>query len=254
VKGREIISECGINHNGDMETAARMIRFSKECGADVVKFQLFNAEELIDTNPTLPDYNKEWVKKTELSKDDLVFLSQLCRDVYDIEFLSSVFSSALVEWLEDVGVKRYKIPKFLNKDVKLCQATLSTGKEVIVSTGGAQPHCWKHPIDPELLPHPRVRWLYCVSNYPTALEDIKLSRHSFRENEFQVSGYDGFSDHTIGTFASTVAMAFGAKIIEKHFTLDKTMDGPDHKCSADIAELKMLCDNRDKLNILGAGK
>jgi len=229
----EIISECGINHNGNMRIAEQMIIESKRFGADVAKFQLFNAERLIDTNPTLPDYNKDWVRRTELSKDDLVFLSKLCK-VYNIEFMSSVFSPELVEWLEDVGVERYKIPKWLSTDWQLNKKVMSTGKEIIVS-GDARISNWSIP---------KSKWLYCVPNYPTVLGDIEFSHNMFRYV------FDGFSDHTTGVSAAIHAMAIGARIIEKHFTLDFSMEGPDHRCSAEETEMRMICKMRDDIEIL----
>ncbi len=230
----EVISECGINHNGDMSIAEGMIVQSKRCGADVAKFQLFNAEKLIDTNPTLPDYNKEWVRKTELSKDDLALLSKACKK-HNIEFMSSVFSPELVEWLEDVGVKRYKIPKFLSTDEKLCEKVLSTGKEVIVSSD-------LHNKIFRRYCH-RVKYLYCVPDYPTDLEDVNVSYHLFDD-------YYGFSDHTIGISAAIYAMSLGARIIENHFTLGSVMRGPDHILSANVPELRTLCKMRDDIEIL----
>jgi N-acetylneuraminate synthase/N,N'-diacetyllegionaminate synthase len=246
----EIIAECGINHNGNMYFASQMIRRAKALGADVAKFQLFNAERLVEEiNPNLPEYNKKWVRQTELSKGDLVFLARTCK-TYGIEFMSSVFDVDLVDWLEDINVERYKIPKFLSTNRKLCETVLSTGKNVIVS-GDFRPPFLRHPTEPEFLPHPRVALLYCVSEYPAKLQDIKLSASSFRKDKrYGVSGYDGFSDHTIGLSAATYAMSLGAGIIEKHFTLDKSLDGPDHKCSISPIELKQLCRLRDDMETL----
>lgn len=226
----EIIAECCVNHNGDMRLAAQMIRRAKELGADVAKFQLFNAERLIEEiNPTLPEINKKWVKRTELAKDDLVFLSDVCKK-YDIEFMSSVFEEDLVEWLEEVNVKRYKIPKFLSTNERLLQRVFSTNKEVIIS--GIR-NRWD-----------KTKFLYCVSNYPTELKDVWLHPDMFDVD------YDGFSDHTLGLAAPIAAMALGAKIVEKHFTLDRQMEGPDHACSVDPMGLGQLCKFRDDLETI----
>jgi len=227
----EIIAECGVSHNGSLDVAAHMIKCAKEAGADVAKFQLFNAERLIEEiNPNLPEYNKKWVKLTELSKDDLALLSKICKE-HEIEFMCSVFEPALVEWLEEINVKRYKVPKFLSTDLSLLRQIFLTDKEMIIS--GAPVNYIKG-----------ARYLYCVSNYPTTLEEL-----DFRHDMFDRC-YDGFSDHTIGVIAPIVAMSLGAKIIEKHFTLDRTFEGPDHNISAIPEELEMICKFRDGIEII----
>lgn len=259
----EIISECGINHNGDMVKAVEMIMLSAEAGADIAKFQTFDAEELIRKVPTLPDYNKEWVRKTEFSKDDLFYLAEKCEEL-GIEFMSSVFDKRSLEWLEEVGVRRYKIASPLATDINLCKKVVDTGKEIIVSSG----HLWDHTYKEHIFcpwwfaracPHVgdqwdpctcrKIKFLYCVSKYPTALEELELPTAFGDETK---SGYWGFSDHTEGVTASIVAMARGARMIEKHFTLDRDMDGPDHFMSIELVELQELCDFRDEIELIGA--
>ena len=250
----EIIAECGINHNGDMLKADYMIAKAKSAGADVAKFQLFNAERLIEEiNPGLPDYNKKWVQRTELNKDQLAKLVHVCKRM-DIEFMASAFDVEMVEWLEEVGVKRHKIPKFLSTDEKFCRKVMTTGKQVIVSAD-KRLNFLMHPVDPEFIPHPRVSFLYCIAKYPASLTDYRMTTGTFRKDRrFDVYGYDGVSDHTVGISCSVYAMSVGARIVEKHFTLDRGMDGPDHSCSCEFNELWELCKMRDDIEILRSRK
>lgn len=258
----EIVAECGINHNSDMKLAKEMIGIAKECGADVAKFQTFDAEELILKVPTLPDYNKEWVRKTELSRDDLFFLAEECKKV-GIEFMSSVFDERSLAWLEEVGVKRYKIASPTATDITFCRKVVKTKKEIIVSCGQLWDHvrhgCIFQPWwFARRCPHvgdqydpctcKDIKYLYCVSKYPTPLEDIDLPTQFCAER----FGFWGFSDHTNGVIASVAAMSRGARMIEKHFTLDKDMPGPDHFMSIDLIELEELCEYRDVIEQLGA--
>jgi N-acetylneuraminate synthase/N,N'-diacetyllegionaminate synthase len=226
-----IIAEIGQNHNGDMGLAREMIKIAADSGADVAKFQLYDAKALFPRqgNPWF-DYNC----RTELSRDQLELLAGQCRES-GIEFMSSVFDAERVAWLEDVGVKRYKVASRSIRDQALLQALIATGKPLIVSLGH-----WNKPCFPIIDTPVKVDFLYCISKYPTAFEDVKLSTVDFTR-------YAGFSDHTLGLTAPMAALARGARIIEKHFTLDKNMEGPDHSCSADPQELRALCRFRDEL-------
>ena len=247
----EIIAEIGINHNGNVDLAKRMISFARNLGADVAKFQLFNAEKLIATNLELSEYNKRFVRQTELSKDKLVEVAKAC-DMYGIEFMASIFDIDLLPWLEELGVRRHKIPSPCVLNADLCRAVLATGKTTLVSDGyiKRRPSYFRHPAEPMYLPHPQVKWLYCISDYPTLLEDLRFYRGIFDDDVYGAYNYEGFSDHTIGITAAVCAMANGARIIEKHFTFDKSMDGPDHRCSMNCEELKQLCEMRDEMEII----
>lgn len=217
----EIIAEIGQNHNGDMGLAVEMIHAAKENGADVVKFQLYNARKLfpVDNNPWY-EYNC----KTELSRGQVGMLAEESRKA-GIEFMASVFDLSRVEWLEELGVRRHKVASRSIYDNQLIERLILTGKPLLVSLG-----MWNKDGFPEIRTSANVDFLYCVSKYPTLLEDVKLGRVDFTK-------YSGFSDHTIGIAASVAALARGARIIEKHFTLDKTMYGPDHICSIMPGEL-----------------
>lgn len=219
----EIIAEIGQNHNGDMELAKELIYACKESGADVAKFQLYDAKALF------PKEGNPWYEyncKTELSMDDLFLLKETC-DKAGIEFMSSVFDVERVEWLEKLNVLRYKVASRSIKETDLQNALNKTGKPVLLSLG-----MWDGDEFPQT-PIENPIFLYCISKYPTPLEDLKLKEIDFEE-------YGGFSDHTIGISATVAAMARGAKIIEKHFTLDKKMYGPDHEGSMTPDELSEI--------------
>lgn len=227
----EIIAEIGQNHNGDMDLAKRLIAEAKQAGADVAKFQLYNARALF------PKEGNEWFDyncKTELNRDQVKMLADEC-DRVGIEFMSSVFDIERIAWLEEVGMKRYKIASRSIHDRALIEATAATGKPLIASLG-----MWDEAEFPKITAKGGVHYLYCISKYPTPPSDLHLASVDFKK-------YAGFSDHTIGVDASLAAMARGARILEKHFTLDKSMYGPDHTGSATPNELKTVSTFRDSL-------
>ncbi|MFA5142577.1 MAG: N-acetylneuraminate synthase family protein [Candidatus Omnitrophota bacterium] len=220
----EIIAEIGQNHNGEMDLAMMMIHSAKAAGADAVKFQLYEARKLF------PRANNPWFKyncKTELSRDQVRRLARTCKSV-GIEFLASVFDTERVKWLEDVGVKRHKVASRSIRDKKLIAALCRTKKPLLVSLG-----MWSGKGFPEIPAKSGLQFLYCVSKYPAKLSDLNLTKVDFNK-------YAGFSDHTVGISAAMAALARGAGIIEKHFTLDKNLYGPDHGCSMTPDELKAL--------------
>ncbi len=230
----EIIAEIGQNHNGDIDIARRLIREAKACGADVAKFQVYDARSLFpqENNPWY-DYNCT----TELSRSHVDELARECERA-GIEFMASVFDTERVQWLEEVGVQRYKIASRSVHDTELIAALAATGKPLIVSLG-----MWHNEEFPEISTSAPVEFLYCVSKYPTELGDVHLSLVDFER-------YAGFSDHTIGITAPAAAFARGARMIEKHFTLDKTMYGPDHTGSMTPSELRELHRIRTELQQL----
>lgn len=226
----EIIAEIGQNHNGDMELAKELIHSAKECGADVAKFQVYDARSLF------PKEGNEWFEyncNTELTRDQIQELASVCSQV-GIEFMASVFDSARVQWLEEVGVERYKIASRSIHDSELIKSLIETGKPLLASLG-----MWTGDGFPAI-DSAKVGFLYCVSKYPTPLEDLEFSNIDFRV-------YAGFSDHTIGVNASITALARGAQILEKHYTLDKGMYGPDHSGSMTPDELQAINIYREDL-------
>lgn len=227
----EIIAEIGQNHNGDIALAKQLIAEAKACGADVAKFQLYDARRLF------PQENNPWFEyncTTELSRQQLGELVRECERV-GIEFMASVFDTERVAWLEDVGVQRYKLASRSIGDRELISALTETGKPLLVSLG--MWHGDEFPIIDTTAP---VKFLYCISKYPTPLEDVQLASVDF-------DLYAGFSDHTMGITAPVAAFARGARIVEKHFTLDKAMYGPDHAGSMTPAELRTLHQYRTEL-------
>jgi sialic acid synthase SpsE len=227
----EIIAEIGQNHNGDMALAKELIHAAKESGADVAKFQAYDAKDLfpVEGNPWF-EYNC----KTELSKTQLEDLKQEC-DKCNIEFMTSVFDTKRIDWCEELGVKRYKIASRSIHDKDLIEALAKTNKDLITSLG-----FWKEPTFPIIKSNAKVSYLYCVSEYPTP-----LNKFNFKNIDFNT--YQGFSDHSEGLSASIAALARGAKILERHFTLDKKHYGPDHALSITANELKFLHEYRQDL-------
>ncbi|WP_243544275.1 N-acetylneuraminate synthase family protein [Pseudodesulfovibrio tunisiensis] len=227
----ELIVEIGQNHNGDMKQAVEMIRMAAACGADVAKFQVYDAKALFprENNPWY-DYNCA----TELSRADIEMLARACADE-GIEFMASVFDVERVEWLEEVGVKRYKVASRSVRESALLDRMAATGKPLLVSLG-----MWDGKEFPEIPDAVSVEYLYCVSEYPTPLEHLHLGQCDF-------SRFAGFSDHSVGITAAMTALVLGARIVEKHFTLDKGMYGPDHEGSMDLDELGRLVRFRDEL-------
>ena len=218
-----IIAEIGQNHNGEMEIAKKLISAAKEGGADIAKFQLYDVDTIF--SPSFEWYKE--TKETQLTKDQVLELADWCEKV-GIEFMSSVFDTERVKWCEEIGTKRYKIASRSIYDKQLIDAIAKTDKEIIASLG-----MYKGKEFPQIDTQGKVDFLYCVAKYPTLPEDL-----NFLEVDF--NRYSGFSDHTIGIEAALVAMARGAKIIEKHFTLDKNMHGPDHAGSMEPQELRQM--------------
>jgi len=226
----EIIAEIGQNFNGDMELAHELIKSAKDNGAEVAKFQLYDAKKLF---PSKGNLWFEYNCKTELTRNNVEKLNKICDD-NDMEFMASAFDVERVAWLEDIGVKRYKLASRSIVDEELIHALSETGKPLIVSLG-----MWEENMFPKI-PSENVQFLYCISKYPTLLEDIKLGEVDFTK-------YAGFSDHSIGISAAMAAFSRGAVIVEKHFTLDKSSYGPDHKGSMNPDELHGLVKFRDEL-------
>jgi N-acetylneuraminate synthase/N,N'-diacetyllegionaminate synthase len=191
----------------------------------VAKFQVYDARALF------PKQGNEWFDyncETELSRKDVETLARDCEDE-GIEFMASVFDVERIAWLEGVGMRRYKIASRSVKDQALIEALAETGKPMLVSLG-----MWDGAGFPQISARGQVEFLYCVSKYPTEMSDLHFGKVDFAR-------YAGFSDHTIGIDAATIALSRGARVIEKHFTLDKSMHGPDHSGSMTPAELSALC-------------
>ena len=219
----QVIAEIGQNHNGDMELAKELIYAAKENGADVAKFQFYDVDSIFK-----PDF--EWyaaTKKSEVTKEQAFELALTCRRA-GIEFMASVFDVERVRWCEEIGMQRYKIASRSVRHRPLIEAVSATGKDIIVSLG-----MWDGAGFPVVPTKARVDYLYCVAKYPTSPADLNFQSVDFTR-------YAGFSDHTIGIDAALVAIARGATILEKHFTLSKRMPGPDHSGSMEPQELAQI--------------
>jgi N-acetylneuraminate synthase/N,N'-diacetyllegionaminate synthase len=223
-----IIAEIGINHNGSIDVAHELIRQAKIAGADIAKFQFYDPYRIFGPDGSHPNPAALAQALTvQFGLEDARRLKGWC-DEEGIEFAASVFDLERFEWVQSLGVRRHKIASRAAQNAELCQRILATGLETFVSLG-----FWEGagvPFDAS-----NARYLYCVPKYPCDYSDIHLPR------SFADSVYSGFSDHTIGIEAALVAVGRGASVIEKHFTLNKGLPGPDHACSATPAELADLC-------------
>lgn len=243
-----LIAEIGVNHNGDVTLGKDMIDAAAECGADAVKFQTFRAETL--STPQTPkvkyqrettgerDSHCEMLKRLELSPDQHHELIAHCRK-RDIEFISTPYSLDAVEFLKTLEVARYKVASADIVDLPMIRMIGETGKPVILSTGMAT----LAEIE-EALTTLRdadasdVTLLHCVSNYPCSDESLNLRVIPMLRAAFQVPV--GYSDHSVGVRAAALSVALGATVVERHFTLDKNLPGPDHRASSDPEEFLRL--------------
>ncbi len=222
-----IIAEIGINHNGNINLAHELIRQAKLAGADIAKFQFYDPAKIFGPKGSYPDKkNYEFALTVQFGFDQAKILKKWCDDE-EIEFMASVFDLERFEWIESLRVNRHKIASRAVENTELCRKILDTGKETFVSLG-----FWDSKTVP--FKDKNAQYLYCVPKYPCPHADIKLPE------KFSESVYRGFSDHTIGIEMALLAVARGAGIIEKHFTLNKGLEGPDHVCSMTPEELSDL--------------
>lgn len=243
-----IIAEAGVNHNGDINIAKKLVDIAKEAGANVVKFQTFQADNLASKYAQKAKYQlhttnekesqKEMLKKLELTYDMHVDLIQYCKKI-GIEFMSTPFDMDSIDLLESVGMNLYKIPSGEITNLPYLRKIGSLKKSVIMSSGMSTMAEVKEAI--KVLYESGatdVSVLHCNTQYPTPMQDVNLNvMNSIRK---EVGVRVGYSDHTEGIEVPIAAVAMGAEIIEKHFTLDKTMEGPDHKASLEPDELKAM--------------
>lgn len=245
-----IIAEAGVNHNGNIELAKKLIDIALECGADAVKFQTFKTENDISKYAPKADYQKnttnfdesqfEMAKKLELSFENFSELKKYC-DKKNIIFLSSPFDMDSVRFLKDLGLEIFKIPSGEITNYLLLREIGSYKKKVILSTGMADLGEIEDAIDILVENGTKkedITILHCSTEYPTPFEDVNLNAILTIKDAFKINV--GYSDHTPGIEIPLAAVALGAKVIEKHFTLDKNLPGPDHKASLEPVELKAM--------------
>jgi N-acetylneuraminate synthase len=243
-----MIAEIGVNHNGDVALAKKMIAAAKQCGADAVKFQTFTADALVtkstpkvlyqlETTP-VGETHFEMIRKLELKREDHFPLMAYCNDL-DIDFISTPYDLDSASFLNDAGVKLFKTASADIVDLPLQHFLAKTGKPVIVATGMATLGEVEDTVSIyKENGNSHLALLHCVSNYPCSDSSLNLSVIPMLQSTFQVTV--GFSDHSLGNQASVISVALGAKIIEKHFTLDKSLQGPDHRASANPQEFSEL--------------
>jgi N-acetylneuraminate synthase len=244
-----VIAEIGANHNGEMDLCKRMIDAAVKCQADAVKFQSWSTTSLIskaeyDRNVNYDDKHRhfgslrEMVERYQFTPDQHREIANYCH-AHEIEFLSSCFSPGEVDLLESFEIAAFKIASMDINHHVLLERVARTGKPVILSTGMATLDEISKAID--ILKDSgaaKIILLHCISIYPPEFENIHLRNILMLQQTFNIQV--GFSDHTLGTAISLAAIALGATVIEKHFTLDKNMEGWDHWISAEPAELQAL--------------
>lgn len=245
-----IIAEAGVNHNGSIELAKKLIDVASESGADAVKFQTFKAEKLVSKHAQKADYQKEttdknesqfeMIKKLELDSDTHKELMAYCK-TKNIMFLSTPFDHDSIELLNDLGLEIFKIPSGEITNLPYLRHIGKLNKKVILSTGMADIGEIEDALDVLIAAGTKkenITVLHANTMYPTPMEDVNLKAMVTIGNSFDIAF--GYSDHTLGIEVDIAAVAMGACCIEKHFTLDKTMEGPDHKASLEPNELKAM--------------
>jgi len=244
-----LIAEIGVNHNGDMQLAKKMINAAKSSGADAVKFQTFTANDLVSRGTPKVHYQKsttspdeshyEMIKKLELKREDHFLLKEYCEKV-GIEFLSTPYDVHSAKFLhEELEVRLFKTASADIVDLPLHRYIASTGKHSIVSVGMATLGEIEDVVNIyNNSGNQNLTLLHCVSNYPCADESLNMNVLNTLRNAFQIPV--GFSDHSVGYEAAVLSVAFGVTVIEKHFTLDKNLPGPDHMASSTPKEFSSL--------------
>jgi N,N'-diacetyllegionaminate synthase len=243
-----VIAEAGVNHNGDIDLAKRMIKVASKAGANAIKFQTYKAEQLVTHDAPKAAYQQkttaetesqyEMLKKLELSSEAYHELVQYCRK-QGILFMSTPFDKESADFLVQIGMKVFKIPSGEITNLQFLDHVGRIGSPVIISTGMAKLGEVEAAVNTiEGTGNQNFILLHCVSDYPAKPQDANLRAMKTLEKAFGVPV--GFSDHTPGIEVSLAAVALGASIIEKHFTLDRTLPGPDHQASLEPDELRAL--------------
>lgn len=245
-----IIAEAGVNHNGDMQLAKRMIDVAVEAGVDAVKFQTFKTDKLILKNIEKAPYQKvttntsetqyDMLKRLELTKTQTIELMEYCHQK-DIIFLSTPFEKTSLDELDELGLPAYKVSATDLTNIQFLRQVAEKGKPIILSAGMCYLEEVRKALGAIYSINKNVILLQCTANYPIQNSEANINVIRTLQKEFDI--IVGYSDHSQGVGASPYAVALGAKVIEKHFTLDKSMEGPDHKASVTPAELKQLVED-----------
>ncbi len=255
-----IIAEIGCNHNGSFETALKLIDKAVEAGVDYVKFQTFKADALISRYAPKAEYQKkttdasesqlDMTRKLEMPYEKHQALIDYCK-TKNVGILSAPFDNESIDFLEKLGLKTFKIPSGEITNLPYLRKINSYKKNVILSTGMSTLKEIEWALN--ILKDCRVSLLHCTTEYPCPYEGVNLRAIETLKNEFHLP--TGYSDHTKGIEVAIAAVALGAEIIEKHFTLDKNMPGPDHKASLEPDELKAMVEAIRHVDVsLGNGR
>ncbi len=245
-----IIAEAGVNHNGCIKTAMELIDYASVSGADAIKFQTFKADSLVTSYAKKAEYQKqvnnheenqyEMIKKLELNYSDHLTLSKYAFEK-KIEFLSTPFDLESIDLLFELGLEKFKIPSGEITNLPYLEKIGQLNKEIILSTGMSTLKEIEQAINVLISSgsqKEKLTVLHCNTEYPTPLIDVNLRAMANIGKTFNVNF--GYSDHTLGIHVPVAAVSMGAKIIEKHFTCDKNMEGPDHKASISPQELNQM--------------
>ena len=245
-----IIAEAGVNHNGKVENAVKLIDAAADAGADYVKFQTFKTELNLTKNAKKAGYQEkatgkeesqyEMVKKLELSYDEFSILKAYC-DGKGIGFLSTGFDFPSLDFLESLNPDLYKIPSGEITNLPYLRKIASFNRPIVMSTGMANLDEIRNALNvilKEGVPLEEITIVHCNTEYPTPIEDVNLYAMNDIRDTLKVPV--GYSDHTLGIEVPIAAVALGANLIEKHFTLDRDLPGPDHKASLEPDELKEM--------------
>lgn len=240
-----IIAEAGVNHNGSLDLAKKLVDKALEAGVDCIKFQTFKSENLVSMSAQMAEYQKEnlgkdesqykMLKGLEISFEEFKELKKYCEEK-NIMFLSTPFDLESCDFLNDLDMKIFKIPSGEITNLPYLRKINSFGKKVILSTGMANLNEIQDALN--VLKDCEVSLLHCTTEYPCPYDNVNLNAIDTLRKEFKLEV--GYSDHTQGIEVPIAAVAKGATIIEKHFTLDRNMEGPDHKASLEPNELKQM--------------
>ncbi len=257
-----IIAEAGVNHNGDLATAKKLVLAAKDAGADIVKFQTANLDALVSRFAEMAEYQKDNIGKVTsqremlqnvlLSYEDFIELADFCREA-GVQFLSTPFDLESIEFLEKLGITLWKIPSGEITNYPYLMRIAKIGYPVILSTGMSTMEEIASAV--RLLKENgagEITLLHCTTEYPTPYQEVNLKAMLTLKEAFGVE--TGYSDHTLGIEVPVAAVAMGAGVIEKHFTLSREMEGPDHKASLEPEELcRMVQAIRNIEKALGDG-
>lgn len=242
-----IIAEAGVNHNGSFEVACKLVDAAKTAGVDCIKFQTFKSKNLVSHTAKKAEYQKantgdtsqqDMLKKLELSYDEFIALKEYC-DKVGITFLSTPFDFDSIDFLNSIDMPFWKIPSGEVTNLPYLLALAKTGKPVVMSTGMCEMAEIEAAINVLKANGTKdIKLLHCNTEYPTPFEDVNLKAMQTMRDTFGMEV--GYSDHTKGIEVPVAAVALGAAVIEKHFTLDRNMEGPDHKASLEPDELAAM--------------